>query len=288
MAGLEKPFLGSAALARGELSRHQLRTRYRAVYPDVYLRRVADAPLSLRQRTAAAWLWSHGDATIAGLAAAALHGTKWIDDDVDIELMHANPRPPKGITTRRDELLSGEAQLLGGRRVTTPARTAFDLGRSGDIDRGIARLDALTRATRMQVSEIEELARRHRGARGLRQLETALDLVDSGAESPKETWLRLLLIRDGLPRPRTQIPVADPDDDPFAFLDMGWDDRMVAAEYDGEHHQRSRWHYTKDIRRSERIARHGWIVVKVVKEDRPADILRRVRMARASRLTSVH
>jgi hypothetical protein len=27
-----------------------------------------------------------------------------------------------------------------------------------------------------------------------------------GAQSPKETWLRLLLIQAGLPRPQTQIP----------------------------------------------------------------------------------
>lgn len=59
----EEPFIGSEALARGELSRHQLRTHYRAVLPNVYL--PSDARASLRTRIVAAWLWSGRLAVIA-------------------------------------------------------------------------------------------------------------------------------------------------------------------------------------------------------------------------------
>ncbi len=121
------PFVGSDALARGLLSRHQLRTQYRAVLPNVYLPN--QTPPSLRQRIAAAWLWSGRQGTIAGTAAAALHGAKWIDDNVPVELIHANPRAPHGVVTRRDILLADEVQTLAGRAVTTPERTAFDIGR---------------------------------------------------------------------------------------------------------------------------------------------------------------
>ncbi|OBB58680.1 hypothetical protein A5757_15655 [Mycobacterium sp. 852013-51886_SCH5428379] len=279
------PFVGSRALACGALNRHQLRTRFRAVYPDVYLPNMATP--SLQQRISAASLWSGGRATIGGLAAAALHGTKWIDDDVPVELIHANPRPPKGIAIRRDVLLDGEQQMLRGLAVTSPARTAFDLGRRDRLDQAVARLDALSRATRLPLDAVLRVAQQHPGARGLRQLETALELVDPGAESPKETWLRLLILRAGLPRPRTQIPVADADGMPFAYLDMGWDEPMVAAEYDGEHHQATRQVYTRDIHRAERLERAGWLVVRVVKEDHPVDILRRIRLALASRSASV-
>jgi len=34
-------------------------------------------------------------------------------------------------------------------------------------------------------------------------------MPNAGAQSPKETWLRLVLVQAGLPRPRTQIPVCD-------------------------------------------------------------------------------
>jgi very-short-patch-repair endonuclease len=40
-----------------------------------------------------------------------------------------------------------------------------------------------------------------------------------------------------------------------------------------------RWQYVKDIRRHEMLKRMGWIVIKVVAEDHPADIIRRIREA---------
>jgi hypothetical protein len=117
----------------------------------------------------------------------------------------------------------------------------------------------------------------------VRRLKTAIDLMDAGAQSPKETWLRLLLIDAGYPRPQTQIPVLDDDGYAFACLDMGWEDVMVAVEYDGNHHRTDPVQYRKDIRRLERIDRKGWIDIRVIAEDRPTDILNRVGAAWAYR-----
>jgi hypothetical protein len=92
------------------------------------------------------------------------------------------------------------------------------------VGSAVAGLDALAAATDFKLRDVLELAANHRHTRGLRQLETALDLVDADAQSPKETWLRLLLIRAGFPRPQTQIPVLGADGFPRYFLDMGWRD----------------------------------------------------------------
>lgn len=171
--------------------------------------------------------------------------------------------------------------------VTTPARTAFDIGRTPGIGRAVARLDSLARATDLKVRDVEEVAAQHRGARGLRQLERVLPMVDAGSQSPKETWLRLLLINDGLPRPQTQIPVVGANGCPFAYLDLGWPEWMVAVEYDGDQHRSDRAQYVKDIRRTAELERMGWIIVRVVAEDRPAEVLRRVRAAIASRQSTL-
>jgi hypothetical protein len=128
---------------------------------------------------------------------------------------------------------------------------------------------------------------RHPGARGLRQLETALDLVDSGAQSPRESYLRLLIVDAGLPRPQTQIPVLGADGLPVAYLDLGWEDYMVAVEYDGDQHRVDRRQYVKDIWRLESLERMSWVIVRVVAEDHPADILRRIRRALESRSLTV-
>lgn len=276
----EEPFIGSEALARGELSRHQLRTHYRAVLPNVYL--PSDARASLRTRIVAAWLWSGRLAVIAGAAAAALHGARWIPENVPVELVHPNNRPPPGVLTHRCALLDRETQVLDGRVVTTPERTAFDIGRGGAVRSAVVRLDALARATGFKVDDVLGVANSHPRTPGLRRLEAALDLVDPGAESPRESYLRLLLIDAGLPRPQTQIPVLGADGVPVAHLDMGWEDWMVAVEYDGDQHRTDRRQYVKDIRRSEMLKRMGWTVVRVVAEDHPADIIRRVRAAIAA------
>lgn len=279
---MSEPIIGSEALASGALSRYQLRTGYRAVFPNVYLAR--EVELSLELRVFAAWLWSRRKATIVGAGAAALHGSKWIPDDVPVELNHANTRPPRGVLTRRDVLLEGETQVMDGRTVTTPERTAFDIGRRGAVHSAVVRLDALARATGFKVEDVLRIAKCHPHSPGLRRLEAALELVDAGSQSPRESYLRLLLIDGGLPRPQTQIPVFADDGIPFAYLDMGWEEQMVAVEYDGDQHRTDRLQYVKDLRRQEMLQRMGWIVVRVVAEDRPAGILHRVRTALADRV----
>lgn len=281
----DAPFVGSEALAAGVLNRHQLRSGFSRICPDVYLSKLI-AP-TLQNRARAAWLWSQRQAVIAGSAAAALHGAQWVGSDIAIELIHPNPRPPAGVITRRDGLLDGETVRIGQMAVTTPERTAFDVGRRGAIGVALPRMDALMRATALPADPVRVVAARHPGARGLRQLETVLGLADPGAQSPKESWLRLVLIRSGMPRPQTQVPVTGEDGYPFAYLDLGWPDLMVAVEYDGYHHRTDRYQYLKDIRRREMLERMGWIIITVVAGDRPADIVARVRAA-IHRRSSVH
>jgi very-short-patch-repair endonuclease len=64
---------------------------------------------------------------------------------------------------------------------------------------------------------------------------------------------------------------------------MGWEDIKVAVEYDGDQHRTSRTQYVKDIRRLELLEHMGWIVVRIIAEDRRDDIIRRVHDARARR-----
>ncbi|MBV8788866.1 MAG: hypothetical protein JOZ00_19535, partial [Mycobacterium sp.] len=202
---MDDAFRGSEALREGKLTRYQLRAGFRAIYPDTYVARHATP--SLRLRSEAAWLWSGRRGVLAGLAAAALHGSEWIDDDEPVELIYRNQHPPVGIVTRNHRLPNCEITCIAGLPVTSAARTAFDLVRRLPTGEAVARLDALLRATSCRVEDVLLLAERHPRARGLRRLRTALPLVDAGAASPKETWLRLLMVRAGLPAPETQIPV---------------------------------------------------------------------------------
>jgi very-short-patch-repair endonuclease len=278
MRALAWPFLGSEALAAGRVRKHELRARFRPLFPNVYV--PDDVAPTLVQRATAAWLWSGRNGVIAGAAAAALHGARWIPADEPIEMVWRNARPPAGIVTRRDRLESDEVVSVGGLPVTSLTRTAFDVGRLTRGDQGVSRLDALGNARRFDARAVLELADRHAGSPGVPRLREALPRHDPGAESPRETWLRLLLVRAGYPRPRTQIPVCDEFGRPRYYLDMGWDDVRVAVEYDGEHH-RERAVFADDILRAEFIAERGWNRVRVVAGQREAEILDRVARARS-------
>ena len=273
-------FVGSEAVLRGKLSPYQLRARFRSIYPNVYLADCS-AP-SFRQRSEAAWLWSGRRGVLAGLSAAALHGSDWINDDEPVELIWRNPHPPAGVITRSQRLDDDEITHAARLPVTTPARTAYDLGRQLPRGEAVARLDALMRATPFSVEDVLLLAKRYPAARGLRRLRAVLPLVDGGAASPKESWLRLLIVDAGLPTPTTQIPVHE-HWHLVGVLDMGWEKCKVAVEYDGDHHRANRRQYVKDQRRLRKLKALGWIIIRVIAEDAAQDVVQQVRDALISR-----
>ncbi len=275
-----KVFIGSEAVAAGRVTRYELHRWYRTVYRGVYI--AEDVTPTLRDRTVAAWLSSRRQAVIAGVAASALHGANWVDRDFTVEVVSSSTRPQRGLIVRDERLAADEITRVVGLPVTTAARTAYDLGRRLPRGEAVARLDALARATPFSSEDVLLLAKRHAGARGLRRLHVVLALVDSGAASPRETWLRLLLTDAGLPTPTTQVPVVD-GYWPIAFLDLAWEQWKVAAEYDGDQHRSDRRQYVKDQGRLRKLAAMGWIVVRVIAEDRPDDVIRRVRAALITR-----
>jgi hypothetical protein len=285
---MQDVFVASQAVTAGLLTRHELQRWHRAIFRGVYVPNGHE--LSLRDRTVGALLACRRPAVVGGIAASALHGAKWIDVDTPVELVGPNVRPQRGLLVRNERLAEDEITQVAGISVTTPARTAFDIGRHLQRDDAVARLDALMYATPFSVEDVLLLAKRYPGARGVRRLRAALPLVDGGAASPKETWLRLSpasgrcpqLTDAGFPRPVTQIPVSD-GWRPVRILDMGWEDLKVAAEYDGDQHRGDRKQYVKDIRCQETLQRLGWIVVRVIAEDRKDDIIGRVADARNRR-----
>ncbi|OBG25206.1 hypothetical protein [Mycobacterium sp. 852002-51057_SCH5723018] len=269
-------FVGSEAISAGALNEYQLRRWYRTIFRDVYVSKFGEA--SLNDRMLGAWLWSRRRAVITGTAASALHGARWVDADTPIELISKSARPQPGLIIRNETLGADEVTTIRRLPVTSVARTAFDLGRHLPRQQALVRLDALMRATPFSFEDVSVLGKRYRGARGLRRLAEVLPLVDGGAASPKESWLRLLLIDAGLPKPTTQIPVND-GWRPVGVLDMGWEDYMVAAEYDGDQHRTDRRQYVWDQRRLTKLADLGWAVIRVIAEDRRDDILNRVLQA---------
>lgn len=275
--------VGTEAVANGVVTRHELARWYRPFYPNVHAPR--GQQLTLRDRTTGAWLWSKRRTIVTGVAASAMHGAEWVDANTVVELIydHTHPYPPAGMVARNERIAEDEITCIDGVLVTTPARTAFDLGRYQPRNRAIARMDALMRAAPFSSEEVLLLAKRYRGARGVKRLKHALPLVDGGAASPRETWLRLIYIDAGLPKPTTQIPIFDTDGTLLRTVDMGWEDYKVLSEYDVDQNRTDRPQYVKDLRVIPKIERLGFIVQRVIREDRAAAIVRNAWDAMVSR-----
>jgi hypothetical protein len=278
------PFLGTEALAAGLVTNYALRTAYVAVHRNVYVPRGAE--LDAIDKAVAAWLWSRRRGVIAGMSASALHGSRWIDADLPADLNRPGRDRVDGIVLHSDVLAADEVCRLRGMPVTTPVRTAFDIGRVRGLETAVIRIDALRQATGVRVDAIEAIATRHRGARGTKQLRRVLALSDPGAESPQETRTRLLLVSADLPPVQTQIEVHDGCGRFVARLDMGWPDALVAVEFDGAQHWTDPRQRSRDIDRIAELAELGWIIVRVSGEmlrHRPEVILLRVRAALCER-----
>jgi len=274
-------FIGTEAVANGVVTRHELQRWYRPIYPNVHRPRRSEP--SLRDRTVGAWLWSRRNGIVTGVAASAVHGAEWVDSDIPVELLWNCTRPPDGIVVRNERVSDDEWTVVGGLPVTTPARTAFDLGRYLKRGQAVARLDALMRVAPFSVEDVMLLTKRYKGARGVAKLKAVLPLVDGGAASPQETRLRLLFIDAGLPKPTTQITIYDQSGRYVRTIDLGWEDFNVGAEYDGEQHRTNRAQYVKDQRVWPKLRELGWHVVRAIKEDRDADLVREAWDAMVSR-----
>jgi hypothetical protein len=266
------PILGTEAIASGALTRSALRWNYDALLPDVYQHK--QARRNLYTNTFGAWLWTKRKGIIAGRAAAALYGVPWIEDDAQIEIIAAHRRRQPGVVIREERISDDEIHTIGQLLVTTPARTALDLGRYLPRDAAVAHLDALANLTGLTPRDIAMLEERYSGARGMPAARTAIALMDGGARSPRETALRLLLLDGGLPRPRTSISVGD--DQWETTIGMGWVKPKVGIDCE---ESRSGMNAVQETACHDMLQRLGWHHIRVLPQHPRAVILHRVRQA---------
>lgn len=179
-----------------------------------------------------------------------------------------------GARVRRPQCQGGTRTLepddvmeLDGVLVTTPLRTALDLGRLSGRDDAFAALDALMRVGGLAVGDLSAQLPRFRGARGVRQLRQLVPWANPGAESPAESITRLRLYDEGLPAPTVQYEVRNTLGMVVYRLDLAYPELKLAVEYDGQEHHTSSADRAHDQRRRDYLRRLGWTIVVLTTED---------------------
>ncbi len=149
---------------------------------------------------------------------------------------------------------------LGGLVVTTPLRTALDLGRlQKTADLKLHGMDTMLSLGAFTPEQLVREVPRFNGERGVVELRVLAPLADGGSESFGETALRRRWIGAGLPRPRTQVPVLVDGREVYR-IDMGLEELAFGGEYDGEewHDENRRGH--DEERRSWLDRERGWLI----------------------------
>ncbi|MDI2099537.1 hypothetical protein [Ruicaihuangia caeni] len=182
---------------------------------------------------------------------------------------------------------------IAGVRVTAPVASWCDLAGLLTVDELVAAGDFLITGTEpydgvTPLASYEQLSRAvssRTGRRGIRKLRQALPLIRYGSLSPKETELRLLIVRAGLPEPVPNYVLRDGRGVFVAMIDLAFAEWKVGIEYQSDLH-RERAQFRRDIGRRERIEDEGWSVIYVSADDlrgSPRQTIDRIRRRLAGR-----
>lgn len=193
-------------------------------------------------------------------------------------------RRGKGVTGYQRELPAGDVGAFGEIPATSLTRTFCDLADILCEAELVAVGDVIIGRKGLRRSPNELAAAVERHPRHRTRLRDALALLDDRAESPKESELRVLLVRNGFGGLVTQVEVHEPDGRFVARVDLAIPHLRIAIEYDGDHHRDPR-QWRRDQQRRRRLEALGWTYLTVTQADLddPARLLADLRAAIAAR-----
>ncbi|WP_422773171.1 DUF559 domain-containing protein [Plantactinospora sp. WMMC1484] len=264
------PFSARAAVAEGLISRSMLRgPAWHRLLPDVYVHRDGYRADDHRMWCDAVGLTLPPGAAIGGLSAAYLWGVRLVARESPVAVLlpgNSRPRSHPRVRYTLARLTAGDVTRFAGLPVTTPLRTAFDLGRKAPRTEAVVAVDALLNRRLVKPAALSDYLAEHPGWPGVALLRKVLGLAEPLSESPMETRLRLLLVDAGFPAPTVQHDVCDTRGRFIGRVDLAYPKLRIALEYEGDHH-RERAHFRQDVARLNALRAAGWLVLRFTADD---------------------
>src|SRR5680860_489455 len=265
------PQMRKRGLTRNRLDEFVANGHVRRVLTGVYLR--TEVPDSQQVRARAASLVVSSFAVVCDRTAAWMLGVDTFEYR-ELEILpkletyvlrgHSPTNRPECAGGRRD-LAAGDITVIEGVAVTTPVRTALDLGCKMSRRDALAALDGFMRMYGITREEFEAELPRYFRRRGVLQLRQLVPIADPRAESSGESWTRLAVLDAGLPAPEPQYWVCVGDRQVFR-LDLAYPLSRVVVEYDGREFHDSPEQREHDRKRREWLKARGWSVIVVNKD----------------------
>ena len=170
-----------------------------------------------------------------------------------------------------------------GLHVTSAVDTWCQLSTMLGLDDLIRIGDALMRRKHpfATTRDLLTAVRRYSGHRGVKLLREALIWIRPGVDSPRETDLRLLIVRSGLPEPEVNGLILGRTGVKLATGDLVFRRYRVLLEYDGGQHRTDENQYHWDVDRLDALMEETWRVIRINKSHlrNPPEVIRRVTVA---------
>jgi len=247
--------LAALGLARGGVARRAQAGRLHLVHRGVYA--VGHRVLTVDGRRMAAVLAAGPDALLSHASAAALweiRPTSATRIDVTVRSAGGRAKRPGLRIHRAPTLQAGEVTEHHGIRVTSVARTLFDLA-SSMPRRALERaLDEAEIRDLYDRTSLDAMTRAHAGERGAAALRRALDEDGDSTLTDSELEELMLALCDehGLPRPTPRAWVAG------LKVDFLFAQSRLVVETDGYRFHRTRRAFERDRERDAILARAGY------------------------------
>ncbi|MGJ0119834.1 hypothetical protein ACQ7HM_11575 [Williamsia sp. MIQD14] len=252
---IDKPFLITSSELPQPVVARDFQRIHRGVYADP---RVELAPIDAIR---AAWLRAGPGAVVGGVSAATMYGVSFYRDAGRLELFRCptgQGRELDRIKVVRTDLDPRDVLTLDGMPVTSPIRTAYDLGRRTPTWSALGYLDALVAATDLDRGQLWRFIVDHPRTRGIRQIRGLVPWIDPQAESFGESWMRHLVLAADLPRPETQVVIRGAFGRKIARFDHAYRAEKIAFEFDGFDYHYSEEQRESDAARDRATAELGW------------------------------
>lgn len=263
----------SHGLGRGALRRFDVPHRGLRAHPDAARHEPFERERTYAPRLAPWQFFSHE-------TALALLGvpTPW-NATVHVAT-HRPQREPRIAGIAGHRLQSREPACVSGLydlRVEDPVRAWRQCARIWPFDYLVAAADHLIHPrlgglTAVDLADEVDMMGDYR-----RRLRAAIGEARVGAESVRETFLRLRIVQAGLPEPVLGFDVFDSAGTFIARLDQAYPRFRLGIEYDGRQHAFDVAQFERDARRWRDLERAGWRVIRILSGDLRGDGHRAIR-----------
>jgi hypothetical protein len=276
------PEARAAGVTRSRMRASDLQSPFRGV-------RAPTGELTLEQRSRALQSKLLDFAHFSGVTAALIRGVPLpsaLERDPRLHVtVPDSKRAPvgRGVSGHAARLSPGDVVRWHGLRISSAPRVWCELGAVLNVESLVAAGDFLIHRD-MPHTRREELGvalERYPGRRGIHTLHEAFGLLDDGAESPRESLIRVILTRAGVTGFITNLKIRTSGGFDCRG-DLVYVEQKVIIEYQGVQHIEA---WLQDMTRKSRLTADGWLVLEFNLKDleNPAEFVSRVKTALALR-----